>query len=299
MAAEILTHLIFGSLASSLAILLVLGLRRPARGLFGAEVAYLLWLLPLAAGLAALLPARAAEPGTMATPRFTIATEHAPMLGGVWLAGIGLTVILLAWSQVQFLRRARAGQAGPAVVGILAPRMVVPDDYQSRYSEAERGLIRAHERAHIERLDPRINALMALIQCLGWFNPLVHLAVREARLDQELACDARVMGRQWRARGLYARTLLKTQLGARGLPLGCHWPAGEPHPLEERVAMLGRPQPSLHRAALGGVLVTALSLTAAVAAWTAQPLGPPRPAAAAVIWPEVVVFARMSVSLEP
>jgi beta-lactamase regulating signal transducer with metallopeptidase domain len=45
-------------------------LRRPVRALFGAEIAYLLWLLPLAAGFAVLLPARAAEPGAAATRRF-------------------------------------------------------------------------------------------------------------------------------------------------------------------------------------------------------------------------------------
>ena len=299
MAAEVLTHLAFCNLAAGLAILLVLILRRPARTLFGAEIAYLLWLLPVAAGLAALLPARAAEPGADAARRFIMSGDHAAILGGLWLTGVSLAMVLLAWSQSRFMQRARSGQAGPAVVGVLAPRMIVPDDYHTRFTDAERAVIRAHERAHIERLDPRTNALMALIQCLGWFNPLIHLAVREARLDQELACDARVMGRLSRERGLYARTLLKTQLGARALPLGCHWPAAAPHPLEERVIMLTRPQPTLRRTAMGGVLVTAMSLTAAVGVWSAQPQGPPRPVAAPVIWPEVVVYARMSLALEP
>lgn len=299
MAVEVLAHLAFCNLAAGLAILLVLILRRPTRALFGAEIAYLLWLLPVAAGLAALLPARAAEPGAEAARRFIMSGDHAAVLGAVWAIGAGLALGLLLWSQSRFMRRARLGLAGPAVVGVLAPRMVVPDDYQTRFTEAERAVIRAHERAHIERLDPRVNALMALIQCLGWFNPLVYLAVREARLDQELACDARVMGRLSRERGLYARTLLKTQLGAQALPLGCHWPAEAPHPLEERVTMLTRPHPTFRRTAMGGVLVTAMSLTAAVGAWSAQPEGPPKPVVAPVIWPEVVVYARMSIALEP
>jgi beta-lactamase regulating signal transducer with metallopeptidase domain len=195
------------------------------------------------------------------------------------------------------MRRARVGQAGPAVVGFVAPRMVLPDDYESRFTEAERAMIRAHERAHIERMDPRANTLMAIAQCLCWFNPLVHLAVREARLDQELACDARVMERLSREKGLYARTLLKTQLGASALPLGCHWPAAAPHPLEERVGMLARPLPSLRRAALGGVVVASMSLTAAVGAWATQPPGPPIPKAEPIKWP-VVVYAQIEVSTE-
>lgn len=295
---EVLAHLIFCNLAAALAIGLVLILRRPVRTLFGAEVAYLLWLLPLAAGAAALLPARAAEPGAAAARRFMLTGDHAALLGGLWIAGALVAFTLLVWSQARFLSKARAGHAGPAVVGVLAPRMIVPDDYQTRFTDAERAVIRAHERAHIERLDPRANALMALIQCLGWFNPLVHIAVREARMDQELACDARVMGRLSRERGLYARTLLKTQLGARALPLGCHWPAPAPHPLEERVTMLAKPQPTLRRSAFGGMLVTAMSLTVAIGAWTAQPDGPPKPVVEPVKWP-VVIYARLSLASEP
>jgi len=298
MAAEVLTHLAFGNLAAGLAILLVLSLRPPVRALFGAEVAYLLWLLPLAAGFAALLPARAAEPGAAAARRFIVSGDHAAILGGVWIAGAVLAFGLLVWGQARFLKRARAGQAGPAIVGVLTPRMIVPDDYQDRFTDAERAVIRAHERAHIERLDPRANALMAIIQCLGWFNPLIHLAVKEARLDQELACDAKVMDRLSRERGLYARTLLKTQLGARALPLGCHWPAPAPHPLEERVTMLARPKPTLRRSAIGGALVTAMSLTAAVGAWSAQPEGPPKPVVQPVKWP-IVIYAHLSLASEP
>jgi beta-lactamase regulating signal transducer with metallopeptidase domain len=298
MAAEVLTHLAFCNLAAGLAILLVLTLRRPVRALFGAEVAYLLWLLPLAAGFAALLPARAAEPGAEAARRFMLSGDHAAMLGGVWIAGSVVAFALLIWGQARFLQRARAGKAGPAVVGVLTPRMIVPDDYQSRFTDAERAVIRAHERAHIERLDPRANAVMAVIQCLGWFNPLIHIAVKEARLDQELACDARVMDRLSRERGLYARTLLKTQLGAHALPLGCHWPAPAPHPLEDRVTMLGRPKPTLRRTAVGGALVTAMSLTAAVGAWSAQPEGPPKPVVQPVKWP-IVIYAHLSLASEP
>ncbi len=298
MANEILVHLAFANMAAGLAVLLVLSVRRPARALFGAEIAYLLWLAPLAAGLAALLPARAAEPGAVLARRFILSSDQVALLGGVWALGGLVAFILLICGQARFLSKARAGKAGPAVVGVVTPRLIVPNDYRDRFTDAERAVIRAHERAHIERLDTRANALMSLIQCLNWFNPLVHLAVREARLDQELACDARVMNRLSRERGLYARTLLKTQMGAHALPLGCHWPAAAPHPLEERVTMLTRPKPSLRRAATGGALIAAMSLTAAVGAWAAQPDGPPKPVVEPVKWP-IVIYARLSLAREP
>src|SRR5437868_4280451 len=81
----------------------------------------------------------------------------------------------VAWLQARFLRSVRRGEAGPALVGVLFPRLVVPRDYESRFTAGERRLIRAHERRHIERRDPRVNAVMALVQAVCWFNPAIHL----------------------------------------------------------------------------------------------------------------------------
>ena len=142
-----------------------------------------------------------------------------------------------------------------------------PDD--GRYTAAERALVRAHERAHIDRGDPRAVAGMALVRCLFWFNPLIHLAAHVARLDQELACDATVVRRLPGGRALYAQTLLKSQLADGPLPIGCHWPARGAHPLEVRIRAL-LPAGRLN-GLLGGALVTGLVLTGAYAAWAVQP----------------------------
>lgn len=113
-------------------------------------------------------------------------THLSPWLLAVWAVGVVAAAGLMWRAQAAFLRRAWAGEAGPAVVGVITPRVVMsPDD--GRHTEAERALIRAHEREHIERKDPRTGALMVAFQCIAWFNPLVHLAVHVARLDQELA----------------------------------------------------------------------------------------------------------------
>jgi beta-lactamase regulating signal transducer with metallopeptidase domain len=116
---------------------------------------------------------------------------------------------------------------------------VLPAD-DGHYSTEERELIRAHEREHVARKDPRAAAFVALFQCLCWFNPFAHLAAYLVRLDQELACDAAVVRHRPGARVLYARTLLKTQLAATPLPFGCYWPARGQHPLEVRIASLKR-----------------------------------------------------------
>src|SRR4051812_4057723 len=58
MAGDFLTILARANLALAAAVLLVLILRRPVRGLFGARAAYALWLMAPLATVAALLPAR-------------------------------------------------------------------------------------------------------------------------------------------------------------------------------------------------------------------------------------------------
>ncbi|MGA0607412.1 M56 family metallopeptidase [Phenylobacterium sp. VNQ135] len=223
------------NLAGAAAILLVVALRLPVRRRYGAQAAYHLWLIPptvTLAGFALFFVTLTAE----AAPPF--ASPATARLGlGAWLAGVVASGAAFALAQRRFEAELRAGRAGPAVVGFISPRIVMPAD-DGRFSAEELELIRAHERTHVARKDPRAVAFVAAAECLFWFNPLVHLAARLLRLDQELACDAAVMLSRPKSRRLYAGTLLKTQLAATPLPLGCYWPARGRHPLEVRVALL-------------------------------------------------------------
>jgi len=267
---ELADLLLRANVVGGAAILAVLVLRRPARAAFGPEAAYRLWAAPPLAVFANLLPFKVATAGARALEHLAPET-WAPALLLVWAVGAVVAVGLLWRAQAAFLAAARQGRAGPAVVGVIAPRIVMPPD-DGRYSDAERDLIRAHEREHIRRKDPRAGALIALGQCLAWFNPLVHVAAHVSRLDQELACDAAVIRRRPKDKALYARTLLKTQLAGAALPLGCYWPARAPHPLELRVALLrGRAGDG----SLAGSLLIAAGLGAAVILATAA--APPLP----------------------
>ena len=146
---------------------------------------------------------------------------------------------------------------------------MLPADFDARYSSEQRALMVAHERMHIVRGDLHANALTAAMRCVFWFNPLLHLAARHFRHDQELACDLRVIARHPHARRAYGEAMFKTQLALHPLPLGCHW--GYSHPLKERIAMLKQPVPSLSRWIGGAVLVGVLALGVGFAAWSAQP----------------------------
>ena len=189
----------------------------------------------------------------------------------VWLAGAIALAIWQLRGQLRFLADARAGFAGPAVAGVFKPRIITPADFEDRFETSEREVILAHEKIHLDNNDARINAVVALLRCLCWFNPLVHIAAHLMRVDQELACDATVVERHPRAKAVYASALLKAQLASRPLPLGCYWPAGTEHPLTERVEMLKQAKPTLLRLHIGIATLAVLALGAGATAWAVLP----------------------------
>jgi hypothetical protein len=176
--------------------------------------------------------------------------------------------LVMARQQRHFHMAERQGTAGPAVTGFLRPRIVIPAGFAAQFSAREQAAIMAHEAAHLARQDARINAAVALLRCLCWFNPLVHLGAAWLRKDQELACDASAMMQVERRD--YANALLKSQMRAMALPLGCAWPGTE-HPLTERVALLKCAQPNAARRRTGLALIALLTLCGGAGAWAAQP----------------------------
>ncbi|MEL1266022.1 TonB family protein [Pseudoxanthomonas putridarboris] len=299
MSHDILAALVETTLAASAALLLVLMLRRPVRHWLGASAAYALWLCVPVAVVAVLLPARQGEmQWVIAMPGVSLAPVQAgaaispsdgslgALLLAAWLAGVLVAAARFWWQQRRFKRglgvladrgdglfAAQNGHGLPAVIGVLRPRVVVPADFDRRYSAEERALVLRHERTHIARGDLPANLLAVSLRCLHWFNPLVHYALRRYRLDQELACDEWVIARHPHARRTYGEAMLKTQLDDLPLPVGCHWPAR--HPLKERIAMLKRPTPSVKHWIATAVLVGVSMAATAYAAWAAQPAQAP------------------------
>jgi beta-lactamase regulating signal transducer with metallopeptidase domain len=298
---NLLYVLIGTAVASSAAIVLVGLLRKPLRVAVGAGAAYWLWLLVPASTLSVLLPAPSqvlrmasiALPGYVKTALSGIAIDAAAHGASrsylamdlmIWLAGAAFMFSILLARQLRLVRSLgeiildangihRSGQvASPMLVGAWRPQIVVPLDFDTRYSSEEQQLVLAHERAHRERHDIAINAFAAAWLCLAWFNPLMYWALRCLRLDQELACDASVLARSGVAPRPYANALLKTQLTAEPawrMPAGCHWDSS--HSLKERIAMLKHPPPGMPRHLAGIVFALALSIAGSYAVWAAQP----------------------------
>lgn len=290
---ELLQVLLKTTLSSSAAMLLVLALRGPVRRWLGASAAYLLWLaVPVALG-AVLLPA----PQVVATPMLPAAMVGpvTQVLAAPAQAALGPVAWLLAWAagalcmaaglwvqQRRFLHglgpverrgdglwQAQGAIGLPAAMGVLRPRIVLPADFERRYERFEQQLVVRHEQVHLRRGDILINALWAALRCLYWFNPLLPLAVRRCREDQEFSCDERVIAGSRGARRSYGNAMLKTGLALSPLPVGCHW--HDHHPLKERIAMLKRPVPGKKQWATMLVVSALLSSGLGYAAWAAQP----------------------------
>jgi TonB family protein len=324
---EAIALIIQATLVGSLAVALVLLARRPLRHAFGARATYAAWWLVPAALLALAVPS--APPGEVAAMGVRFAAPLGAATGfagreagfswqpwalGAWACGAIAYALLMAVAQARFraalgaLRphgdawRAEHAAAGlPATVGVLVPRIVVPADFESRYDARQRELVLAHERTHVARGDAWANLAVATLQCLCWFNPLVHVAARRFRHDQELACDAIVVARHPRLRRAYGDALVQAQCAAQASPLACHFGFG--HPLRERIAMLREPIATRRRRIAGNAAVAILVSAAAFAAWAAQSAPSATPAqsasAPAAALPDVPVEARLPAPAYP
>jgi beta-lactamase regulating signal transducer with metallopeptidase domain len=293
MAADLLLALLRANITASAAALVVLAVRTPLRRWFGPGCAYAAWLIVPVAAAGSLMPVEVATGPTGAVEATTdsvlawlSSADHAQMLTWLWLTGVAAGVLIAAWRHQRFTAAIKRGCAGPAAVGVIQPRLVMPADIGQRFTDAELRLVQAHELAHIDRLDTRYNAAAAFATWVCWFNPLLHLAARAMRLDQELACDATVLDRMPTVRRLYAETMLRTQQSAVDPLLGCQWRSRGAHPLEARIAMLARQAPSQARRDLGTAALLVAWAVAFTGAWAMQPPG----RAAALASPTIILI---------
>lgn len=170
--------------------------------------------------------APAAPTAAVALPWYTrLSPWHA--LAAVWLAGV-LVLALRGLAGYWRLRRSVALAckapdgcygggcvAAPFTLGILRPRIYLPDSLQG----AARQAVLLHEQTHIRRGDPLTKPLFYAAVCLHWFNPLAWLAFRGFERDMEAACDeAAVQGRPLPERNAYCETLLQFAVQGQRVP---------------------------------------------------------------------------------
>ena len=200
-------------------------------------------------------------------------TDPTALLGLGWLAASLAVLGVVGWTYRR-LRRARergvamdldggevrvTEHAGPAVVGLLHPAIVVPRWVLDAPGD-ERRLILLHEREHVAAGDAWLLFFATLaVAAMPWSVPL-WWQHRRLRAAVETDCDARVLARG-ASRREYGQVLIRTAGSTPGLPLlGPAW-GDSTSQLERRIIAMTTKRPS-HRLLRS---VPLLALAAAVA----------------------------------
>ncbi|HEY0962189.1 MAG TPA: M56 family metallopeptidase, partial [Pseudomonadales bacterium] len=218
------------------------------------------------------------------------------LLSILWLAGVVAVIIAIAREGHRFaalVRRACPASAGahailrecsyltgcrrsialleseevgaPMISGQLTPTLLLPAGLPGVLTTAQLRHVFIHELMHLQRGDIAGNWIVAAVQALHWFNPLVWLAFSRMRLDRELACDAATLRYLAPAEAAdYGRTLLQLneavpRARAPAIALGMVHGSADLH---RRIVMLGRPSSRSRHAAAGTLVMLSLAALA-------------------------------------
>jgi bla regulator protein BlaR1 len=155
----------------------------------------------------------------------------------------------------------------PAVYGLWRKWLLLPDGVFERFSFAELRHIFLHELAHIKRGDLGVNWLVAMLQVLHWFNPVLWLAWARMRADRELATDALALAHlREMDHAPYGETILKVLEGLTRPPAlpGLVGIVENKAQLKERLAAIARPGKTWKWASVFAcILIVNLGLTRA------------------------------------
>jgi uncharacterized protein (TIGR03435 family) len=164
-----------------------------------------------------------------------LAPHRVPVIPVIWFAG-SATLLLRFLVGLRKLRRLRIAshalndeellghldQAGrhrrvllvrsetigaPVTWGIVQPVILVPSDFEQLPAEC-RSQVLCHELAHVHNHDFLPRVLVEIARAVIWFQPLMWIARRQLREEQELACDNRVLAAGGRS-SAYAKLLLE------------------------------------------------------------------------------------------
>ena len=234
------------------------------------------------AGSAAMEGTTAGAPGFLgfSVPHdsFLHALDGIVLLGWVLLscglvlwALIGTTDLLHRrrfWERGTLLGRSVlwAREAGPAVVGLLRPRIVLPAWVRGAEPPRQK-LILAHEEEHLGAGDAVLRFFVAVLLIAFPWNPALWLHYRRLCLAIELDCDRRVMERLPHRRWLYGELLFRVgaRAGARpGLALAAF--AERPSFLETRIRQLLSKAPEVGMAQVAFLAFAAI-MVIGVAVW--------------------------------
>ncbi|WP_394493339.1 M56 family metallopeptidase [Shewanella sp. ENK2] len=131
---------------------------------------------------------------------------------------------------------AHSDATSPMLVGLIKPCILVPKNFSKLEVKQQQAIIE-HESYHYQRGDLWCNLIGISICALFWFNPLVWMAYRRFRLDQELSCDAKVTESMSTENKIaYSHALLAYSQHAPSSMLHTHY--GDKNILKERILQM-------------------------------------------------------------
>ena len=191
------------------------------------------------------------------------------------ILALAVGAIALQLRKRRWARQAVAGvdvlvapDAGPAVVGLVRPRIVVPA-WLLESPPLQQSLVIAHEKSHVDARDPQLLAFAIAVLALMPWNLTLWWMVRRLRHAIEVDCDTRVLrgGHDVRAYGEVLVDVGQRQSGYLGAAAAM---AESRSLLEQRIRLMLRSPGRKGRAA--GVLLGGVALSmAAIAAQVAPP----------------------------
>lgn len=159
-----------------------------------------------------------------------------------------------------------SASAGPAVVGVLHPEIVLPE-WVLALEEERRRLVVEHEVEHLRAGDSPLLLASLLVLVLCPWNPALWWQVRRLRLAVEVDCDARVLRRRPDARNYGALLLEVGRMASRRQLLATAF--SKPHSfLERRIRMITRSDPRHRFRTAAGLALAALGAPLAACALT-------------------------------
>ncbi len=251
------------------------------------------------------------------------------LLPYVWLGGVMMVCSAIAVSGYRFARLVRRATAAPddiqrfladcmrqtackarvnvlhstevqvpMIAGLFRPVLLLPTGMEQQVSREQLRHVFIHELMHLQRGDIVSNWIVALVQALHWFNPVVWYAFFCMRQDRELACDAATL--QHLApndRAAYGHTLLQLnatlpQTPVPTLALGILDASSH---LQQRILMLV--QPSRYKRLQ--TFVSALLFLPLAAVAFSQPAPRMAEPVSAVAGPAAVIAEPVVAAVEP
>ena len=260
-------------------------------------------------------PVRLAPPEWLATrvapivAAATGTTNIDPLVKRAWMAVSLVMLLALAASAIVLQVRKRrwpvqricgvevyvTPDAGPAVVGLLRPRIVLPL-WLTRASAAKQALVMAHETSHLAARDPQLlSVALCLLVLMPWNLPL-WWQLRRLRHAIEVDCDARVLGSGHNLRE-YGEALVDVGQHRSGY-LGAAAAMAESRSfLEQRIRiMLSQPG---HWSHAGAVLLSGLALCMVAAAGQLSPPNASPAVAQVSTRPHIDMYDRKQMWISP